>query len=155
MMCQEKKSNEYYMKEALKEAKKADSIGEIPVGAVIVHNDKIIARGHNKKETTKNPINHAEMIAIQKAARALGDWRLNECSLYVTLEPCPMCAGAIIQSRIGKVFYGTRDLKSGAVDSIINLLEFPWNHKVEVMEGILTEECMKILQFFFKKIRKK
>ena len=150
-----KEKNEYFMSEALNEARKAFEIGEVPVGAVIVYKDEIIARGHNLKETTGQPSAHAEMTVIAEAARVIGDWRLNECDLYVTMEPCPMCAGAIVQARIRKMFYSVRDLKSGAVDSIISLLKFPWNHKVEVEEGILASECEKILKEFFCQLRNK
>jgi tRNA(adenine34) deaminase len=142
------------MKIALNEAKKAFIKDEIPVGAVLVHNGKIISRGHNEKESKQDPTKHAEITAIKKAARKLSSWRLNDCELYVTLEPCPMCAGAIIQSRIKKVFIGTPDPKSGAVGSILNLFEYNnFNHKVEYEYGILTLDCSNILKEFFKKLR--
>ena len=148
-----KEKNEYFMNEALKEAKKAYLKGEVPVGAVIVLDNEIISRGHNIKEGTNRPEAHAEIIAIQKAAKKIGDWRLIDCEMFVTLEPCPMCAGGLIQSRIKKLYYGTKDLKSGAVDSIMNLLKFPWNHQVEVESGILEKKCESILKDFFKEIR--
>ena len=146
---------ERFMKEALKEAKKAYDKLEVPVGAVIVKNGKIIARGYNQKETKKDTIKHAEIIAIEKASKKLDSWRLNDCEMYVTLEPCPMCAGAIINSRIKKVYIGTMDEKTGAVGSVLNLFEdFTFNHKVEVEKGILQEECKNMLKQFFKELRK-
>lgn len=143
------------MKEALKEAKKAYKKLEIPVGAVIVKDGKIIARGHNLKETKEDTTKHAEIIAIQKASKKLSAWRLIDCEMYVTLEPCAMCAGAIINSRIKKVYIGTMDEKTGAVGSVLNLFEdFTFNHKVEVEKGILQEECKNMLKQFFKELRK-
>ena len=145
---------EFFMREALKEAKKAYNKLEIPVGAVIVKNGEIIARAHNIKEEKKDTTQHAEILAIQKASKKLETWRLNDCEMYVTLEPCPMCAGALIQSRIKKVYIGTMDEKTGACGSVLNLLEdFKFNHKVEVEKGILKEECEKILKEFFIKLR--
>ena len=145
---------EFFMREALKEAKKAYNKLEIPVGAVIVKNGEIIARAHNIKEEKKDTTKHAEILAIQKASKKLETWRLNDCEMYVTLEPCPMCAGALIQSRIKKVYIGTMDEKTGACGSVLNLLEdFKFNHKVEVEKGILKEECEKILKEFFIKLR--
>ncbi len=146
---------EKFMKEALKEAKKAYKKLEIPVGAVIVKDGKIIARGHNLKETKEDTTKHAEIIAIQKASKKLSEWRLIDCEMYVTLEPCAMCAGAIINSRIKKVYIGTMDEKTGAVGSVLNLFEdFTFNHKVEVEKGILQEECKNMLKQFFKELRK-
>ncbi len=146
---------EKFMKEALKEAKKAYKKLEIPVGAVIVKDGKIIARGHNLKETKEDTTKHAEIIAIQKASKKLSAWRLIDCEMYVTLEPCAMCAGAIINSRIKKVYIGTMDEKTGAVGSVLNLFEdFTFNHKVEVEKGILQEECKNMLKQFFKELRK-
>ena len=143
------------MKEALKEAKKAYKKLEIPVGAVIVKDGKIIARGHNLKETKEDTTKHAEIIAIQKASKKLSAWRLIDCEMYVTLEPCAMCAGAIINSRIKKVYIGTMDEKTGDVGSVLNLFEdFTFNHKVEVEKGILQEECKNMLKQFFKELRK-
>ena len=147
---------EVFMKEALKEAFKAYKKDEVPVGAIIVKDDKIIARAHNLKETKNNATCHAEILAIKKASEKLGAWRLSDCEMYVTLEPCSMCAGALIQSRIKKVYIGTMDDKTGACGSVFNLLEdYTFNHKVEYETGILKEECEKILQDFFKKLRKK
>lgn len=145
-----------FMKEALKEAKKAYDKEEIPVGAVIVRDDKIIARGHNIKELKKDTTKHAEIIAIQKASKKMDAWRLEGCTLYVTLEPCAMCAGALIQSRIKKVVIGTMDKKTGACGSVLNLLEdYKFNHQVEIETGIMETECREILQHFFKELRKK
>lgn len=147
---------EKFMKEALKEAKKAYGKEEVPVGAVIVKNGKIIAKAHNLKETKKDTTCHAEILAIQKASKKLNAWRLEDCEMYVTLEPCSMCAGALIQSRIKKVYIGTMDYKTGACGSVYNLLkDYTFNHKVECEIGILKDECEKILQDFFKDLRKK
>ncbi len=146
---------ERFMKEALKEAQKAYNKEEVPVGAVIVKNDKIIARGHNSKEEKNNTIKHAEIIAIEKASRKLSNWRLENCEMYVTLEPCPMCAGAIINSRIKKVYIGALDEKTGACGSVLNLFNYPFNHRVELKTGILELECKDLLQNFFKELRKK
>jgi len=138
------------MKEALKEAKKAYTEGEVPVGAVIVYKDKIIARGHNLKEKNIDVTAHAEIIVIKKAAKKLKTWRLNDCDLYVTLEPCAMCSGAIIQSRIHNLFFGAYDLKGGCVTSKVNLFkEGLFNHNVNVIDGILEKECSDILKEFF------
>ena len=146
---------EKYMKEALKEAQKAYEKLEIPVGAVIVKDNKIIARAHNLKETKKDTTNHAEILAIQKASKKLEAWRLNDCEMYVTLEPCSMCAGAIINSRIKKIYIGALDEKTGAAGSVLNLFEdYKFNHKVEVEKGILKEKCENILKSFFKELRK-
>ena len=140
-----------YMKEALKEAKKAELIDEVPIGCVIVKNDKIIARGHNQRETKQSPIGHAEIVAINKAAKKLNSWRLEGCDIYVTLEPCIMCSGAIIQSRINKVYYGASDPKGGALGSSINVLEASnINHHPEVISGVLKEECSSIITNYFK-----
>ena len=146
---------EYFMKQALKEAEKAYKKLEVPVGAVIVKDGKIIARGYNQKETKKDTTKHAEIIAIQKASKKLGSWRLIDCEMYVTLEPCSMCAGAIINSRLKRIYIGTRDEKTGAVGSVLNLLEdYKFNHKVEIERGIMQKECEKILKDFFKELRK-
>ena len=145
-----------FMQEALKEAKKAFEKEEIPVGVVIVKNNKIISRGHNLKELKKDTTKHAEIIAIQKASKKLDSWRLIDCEMYVTLEPCSMCAGALINSRIKKVYIGTMDEKTGACGSVLNLLEdYKFNHKVEIEYGILQEECEKLLKDFFKVLREK
>ena len=147
---------EIFMKEALKEAKKAFDKEEIPVGVVIVKNDKIIARGHNLKEIKKDTTKHAEIIAIQKASKKLESWRLIDCEMYVTLEPCSMCAGALINSRIKKVYIGTMDKKTGACGSVLNLLkDYKFNHNVEIEYGIMQEECEKLLKDFFKVLREK
>ena len=139
------------MKEALKEAKKAELIDEVPIGCVIVKDDKIIARGHNQRETNQSPIGHAEIIAINKASKKLKSWRLEGCDIYVTLEPCIMCSGAIIQSRINKVYYGASDPKGGALGSSINVLEANnINHHPEVISGVLKEECSSIITNYFK-----
>ena len=140
-----------YMKEALKEAKKAELIDEVPIGCVIVKDDKIIARGHNQRETNQSPIGHAEIIAINKASKKLKSWRLEGCDIYVTLEPCIMCSGAIIQSRISKVYYGASDPKGGALGSSINVLEAQnINHHPEVISGVLKDECSSIITNYFK-----
>ncbi len=145
---------EKFMKEALKEAQKAVQKLEVPVGCVIVKDGKIIARAHNQKETKTDTTKHAEIIAIQKASKKLEAWRLLDCEMYVTLEPCSMCAGAMIQARIKKVYIGATDAKTGACGSVLNLLQdYPFNHKVEVETGIRQEECENILKEFFKKLR--
>lgn len=145
---------EKYMKEALKQAKKAYALGEVPIGCVIVYEDKIIARGYNRRNTDKNTLAHAEITAINKASKKMGDWRLEDCTLYVTLEPCQMCAGAIIQSRISKVVIGAMNPKAGCGGSILNILEMPeFNHQAQVVRGVLEEECSRILQDFFKALR--
>ena len=146
---------EYYMKQALKEAEKAYKKLEVPVGAVIVKDGKIIARAHNQKETKTDTTKHAEILVIQKASRKLEEWRLIDCEMYVTLEPCSMCAGAIINSRIKKVYIGTMDEKTGAVGSVLNLFEdYTFNHKVEVEKGIMEKECQDIIKKFFIELRK-
>lgn len=148
-------SKEKFMKEALKEAQKAYEKLEVPVGAVIVKDGKIIARGHNLKETKKDTTKHAEIIAIEKASKKIGAWRLLDCEMYVTLEPCSMCAGAMINSRIKKLYIGALDKKTGAVGSVLNLLEdYKFNHNIEVEKEILKEDCEKILKDFFKNLRK-
>lgn len=148
-------NKEKFMKEALKEAKKAYEKLEVPVGAVIVKDGKIIARAHNLKETKFDTTKHAEILAIQKASKKINSWRLIDCEMYVTLEPCSMCAGALINSRIKKVYIGANDEKTGAVGSVFNLLEdYTFNHKVEVEKGILKDECESILKEFFKELRK-
>jgi tRNA(adenine34) deaminase len=145
-----------YMKEALKEAKKAYLLGEVPIGAVIVHNDKIISRGHNRKETTKMATAHAEIMAIEKACRRMGDWRLNECDLYVTVEPCLMCSGAILQSRIKRLFYGARNEKFGCVESIEDILNNnKHNHHIEIERNVCEAEAVALLQQFFEDNRKR
>ena len=146
---------EKFMKSALKEAQKAYNKLEVPVGCVIVKDGKILARAHNIKETKTDTTKHAEILAIQKASKKLKSWRLLDCDMYVTLEPCSMCAGAIINSRIRKVYYGAHDSKTGAIGSVFNLLEdYTFNHKVEYEEGVLEQECEEILKQFFKELRK-
>ena len=143
-----------YMKEALKQAKKAYALGEVPIGCVIVYEDKIIGRGYNRRNTDKNTLAHAEITAINRASKKMGDWRLEDCTLYVTLEPCQMCAGAIVQSRITNVVMGCMNPKAGCGGSILNILEMPeFNHQVNVTRGVMEEECSQILQDFFKELR--
>lgn len=146
---------EKFMKQALKEAQKAYQKEEIPVGAVIVKDGKIIARAHNQKETQHDTTKHAEILAIQKASKKIGAWRLEECEMYVTLEPCTMCMGALINARIKKIHIGTPDPKTGACGSFIDLTKYKYNHTVEIEKGILQQECEYILKDFFKKLRKK
>lgn len=144
------------MQEALIEAQKAAALGEVPIGAIIVHQDKIIARAHNLRETTQNALTHAESMAIQEACAKVGSWRLEETTLYVTLEPCPMCAGAILQSRVPRVVYGARDVKAGCVDSLYRLLnDARFNHECEVTEGVLADDCGQILTDFFRALRER
>ena len=148
--------DEKYMKEAIRQAKKALLLDEVPIGCVIVHQGKIIARGYNRRNTDRNTISHAEMNAIRKASRILGDWRLEGCTIYVTLEPCQMCSGAIVQSRIDRVVVGTMNPKAGCAGSVTNLLEMDgFNHKVAVTRGVLEEECSTMLKSFFKELRKR
>lgn len=147
--------SEKFMKEALLEAQKAFDAGEVPIGAVMVRDGEIIARGYNLRNTAKNPLRHAEMDVINKAADIVGDWRLEDCTLYVTVEPCPMCSGAIVQARIPKVVFGTRNSKAGCAGSILNILNEPrFNHQVAVEEGILQEECSELMRLFFRRFRK-
>ena len=148
-----KKDKEYFMLLALKEAKKAAAVMEIPVGAVVVQNDKVIARGFNRKETKGNAVLHAEMVAISAACRKLGSWRLSGCDLYVTLEPCAMCAGAVLLSRLDRVFIGTADEKTGSMGSLFNLFDYPVNHRPEIIFGILREDCEVEIKNFFKILR--
>lgn len=148
-------NKEKFMEEALKEANKAYNKLEVPVGAVIVHNGKVISRAHNLKETKTDTTCHAEILAIQKASKKLGSWRLIDCDMYVTLEPCTMCTGAIINSRIRKLYIGAMDEKTGACGSVLNLLEdYKFNHKVEYETGLMQEQCAGILKDFFKELRK-
>ena len=145
---------EVYMKEALKEAEKALALEEVPIGAVVVKDGEIVGRGYNRRETDKDPTAHAEMIAIRQASEKLGGWRLHQCDLYVTVEPCPMCAGAIVLSRIKKLYIGTADPKAGACGSLINIpQDGRFNHTVPLEWGILEDECREILQRFFAKLR--
>lgn len=144
------------MRLAIEEAKKAQTVGEVPIGAVIVKDGEIIASGYNRRETSKDPTNHAEIVAIRRASQVLGGWRLIGCTLVVTLEPCPMCAGAIVQSRIERVVYGTDDPKAGCAGTLMNLLNEPrFNHQVDVVSGVLSSECSALLSHFFRELRKK
>ncbi|MCM3360269.1 MULTISPECIES: tRNA adenosine(34) deaminase TadA [unclassified Psychrobacillus] len=148
--------DQYYMNLAIEEAKKAAAIGEVPIGAIIVHKNEVIASAYNLRETTQNATTHAELLAIQEACAKIGSWRLEETTLYVTLEPCPMCAGAILQSRIPRVVYGARDMKAGCVDSLYSLLnDTRFNHVCEVTEGVLAETCGNLLTTFFRELRLK
>lgn len=150
----QKKKDEKYMRAALKLAAKAAELGEVPIGCVIVHQDQIIGRGYNRRNTDKSTLSHAEIIAIKKASRALNDWRLEDCTLYVTLEPCQMCAGAIVQARVTRVVMGCMNPKAGCGGSVLNILEMPeFNHQVDVTRGILEEECSSLLSGFFKSLR--
>lgn len=147
---------EKFMKEAVRQAKKALALGEVPIGCVIVYNDKIIGRGYNRRITDKNTLSHAELNAIRKASKTLGDWRLDDCEMFITLEPCQMCSGAIVQSRIKKVYIGTMNPKAGCAGSILNLLQIPeFNHQVDIETNILHDECSSMLTLFFKELRKK
>lgn len=156
MMSPQEKEDRKYMRQAIRLAKKAYAIEEVPIGCLIVHEGKVIARAYNRRNKDKNALAHAETIAIKKASKALGDWRLEGCTMYVTLEPCQMCAGALIQSRIDRVVIGSMNPKAGCAGSIINLLEMDgFNHKAEVVRGILQKECSQLLSQFFKELREK
>ena len=147
--------DEKYMKEALKQAKKAGKLMEVPIGCVIVHNGRIIGRGYNRRNTDKTTLGHAEITAIKKASKAIGDWRLEECTIYITLEPCQMCAGAIVQARIPRVVIGSMNPKAGCAGSILNILQIPtFNHQCEITKGVCEEECSEMLTTFFKELRK-
>ena len=142
------------MREALRQAKKAEALDEVPIGCVIVHDGKIIARGYNRRNTDKNTLSHAELNAIKKASKKLGDWRLEGCTMYVTLEPCQMCAGALVQSRIDEVFIGCMNPKAGCAGSVLNLLQMEgFNHQVRITRGVLEEECSCMLSEFFRRLR--
>lgn len=146
--------DERYMREAVRQAKKAYALGEVPIGCVIVYDGKIIGRGYNRRNTDKSTLSHAELIAIRKASKVIGDWRLEECTLYVTLEPCQMCAGAIVQARIPKVVMACMNPKAGCAGSVLNILDMPaFNHQVETVRGIMEEECAQLLKTFFKELR--
>ena len=148
--------DEYFMGEALKEARKAFELDEVPIGAVIVHNNEIIARGFNRRNTDKNPLMHAEIIAINEAAKVIGDWRIEDCTIYITVEPCPMCSGAIVQARIPNVVYGAPNPKAGCGGSVINLLQMEkLNHRCSVKSGVLEDKCRGIMKEFFSRFRKK
>lgn len=154
MQTQEFSEDEKYMKEAVKQAKKAYALGEVPIGCVIVHDKKIIGRGYNRRNTDKSTLSHAEIIAIRKASKVIGDWRLEECTLYVTLEPCQMCAGAIVQARIPRVVMACMNPKAGCAGSILNIFDMPqFNHQVEAVRGVMESECAQILRTFFKELR--
>lgn len=144
---------EKFMKAALRLAKKAADEGEVPVGCVVVHDGQIVGRGRNRRETKKNALGHAEIEAIHKACRKLGGWRLHQCDLYVTLEPCPMCTGAIINARIQTVYFGAPDPKAGSCGSVVNLFDLPYNHKPKVVSGLLEQDCIDQLQAFFRALR--
>ena len=147
---------EKYMKEAIRQARKAEALMEVPIGCVIVRGGKIIARGYNRRNTDKNTLAHAELSAIKKASRKLGDWRLEGCTMYVTLEPCQMCAGAIIQARMDRVVIGSMNPKAGCAGSVLNLLEMKeFNHQAEVVRGVLEEECSAMLSGFFRRLRER
>lgn len=145
--------DEKYMREALKLAKKAAALGEVPVGAVVVYQERIIARGYNRREIDQNGLAHAELTAMLKACKKLRSWRLEDCTLYVTLEPCPMCTGAIINTRIPRVVFGASDPKGGAMGGVTDLTDHPWNHRPTVEKGVLEEECAAVLKNFFKDLR--
>ncbi len=146
---------EKYMREALRQAKKAYDIREVPIGCVIVHDGKIIARGYNQRNKKGSTLAHAEILAIRKAGKVLGDWRLEQCTIFITLEPCPMCAGAIVQARIPNVVLGAMNPKAGCAGSILNLLEEQrFNHQADVVRGVLEEECAALMKEFFKELRK-
>lgn len=152
----QKKIDEKYMRQALRQAKKAYDLDETPIGCVIVHEGQVIGRGYNRRNTDKNPLAHAEITAIRKASRKLGDWRLEECTLYVTLEPCQMCAGAIVQSRVARVVVGCMNPKAGCAGSILNLLDVKeFNHQVQLETGVMEEECSALMKEFFKELRMK
>lgn len=154
MRTQTISEDEKYMREAIRQAKKAYALGEVPIGCVIVHDGKVIGRGYNRRNTDKSTLSHAEITAIRKASKVIGDWRLEECTLYVTLEPCQMCAGAIVQARIPKVVMACMNPKAGCAGSVLNILDVPqFNHQVEVVRGIMEEECAQMLRNFFKELR--
>ena len=155
MSCDKKMKHEHFMKEALKEAKKAYLKNETPIGAVAVYEDEIIARAHNLRETRQDSTKHAEVQVIQKACKKLGTWRLENVSIYVTLEPCVMCAGAMIQARVENVYYGAKNDRFGVHQGAINLFGVPFNHQVNVTGGILEEECSSMISSFFKDLRLK
>lgn len=147
--------DEKHMKQAMKQAMKAASLGEVPIGCVIVHEGKVIARGYNRRNTDKSSLAHAEILAVKRACRKLGDWRLEDCTMYVTLEPCPMCAGAIIQARVKSVVTACRNPKAGSAGSVVNLFDTEgYNHHPEHRSGVLEKECSKMLSDFFKQLRR-
>ena len=151
---EEQKQQEKYLKAAMKQAQKAYELGEVPIGCVIVYRGKIIGRGYNRRNTDKNTLSHAEITAINRASKKMGDWRLEDCVLYVTLEPCQMCSGAMVQARIPEVVIGCMNPKAGCAGSILNILEMPeFNHQVKVTRGVLEQECSEMLTRFFKELR--
>jgi tRNA(adenine34) deaminase len=148
--------DEKYMREAIKQAKKAYAMDEVPIGCVIVYDGRIIARGYNRRTVDKNTLSHAELIAIKRASKVIGDWRLEGCTMYVTLEPCQMCAGAIVQARMEKVVIGAMNSKAGCAGSVLNILQMKeFNHQVEIEKGVLEEKCSRMLTEFFRSLRKK
>lgn len=148
--------DEKYMREAIKQAQKAAAVGDVPIGCVVVYEDKIIARSYNKRNAKKTTLAHAELLAIEKASKKLGDWRLEGCTMYITLEPCQMCAGAIVQARIPRVVVGAMNQKAGCAGSVLNLFQIPaFNHQVEFQKGVLGEECSALLSGFFRELRDK
>lgn len=148
--------DEKYMKEAIRQARKAWKLAEVPIGCVIVREDQIIAREYNRRNTDKNTLAHAELLAIRRASKAVGDWRLEDCTMYITLEPCQMCAGAIVQARMKRVVIGSRNSKAGCAGSVLNLLNMPeFNHQVELTEGVLEEACSAMLTDFFRELRER
>ncbi|CEH27951.1 adenosine deaminase [Aneurinibacillus migulanus] len=149
-------NDEYYMGLAIAEARKAEALGEVPIGAVIVKDGQVVGRGYNLRETAKDPLAHAELIAIKEASETMGGWRLIGATLYVTLEPCPMCAGAIVQARVPRIVYGAMDPKAGCAGSLMNLLqEERFNHQVEMIQGVREEECSELLKNFFRSLRER
>lgn len=148
------KNDEYFMKQAIAKAKIAAKHGEVPIGAVIVKDDEIISTGRNMREAKHNALHHAEIIAIDRACKKLNAWRLIDCTLYVTMEPCPMCAGAIVNSRIKRVVFGCYDQKAGAFGSVFSLKDYPLNHKYEISGGVMEKECASLLSIFFQNLRK-
>ena len=151
-----KKADEKFMREAIRQAKKAYALDEVPIGCVIVYEGKIIARGYNRRNTDKNTLSHAELIAIKKASRKLGDWRLEGCTMYITLEPCQMCAGAMVQARVTEAVIGSMNPKAGCAGSVLNILEMEgFNHQVNVRRGVMEEECSRMLSGFFRELREK
>lgn len=154
LSVEQKKKDEKYMRQAILQAKKAAALMEVPIGCVIVYDDKVIARGYNRRNTDKNTISHAEMNAIRKASKKLGDWRLEGCTMYITLEPCQMCAGAIVQARVDRVVIGSMNPKAGCGGSVLNLLQMEaFNHQVDVTRGVLEETCSQMLTRFFQELR--
>ena len=148
-------NDEKYMRQAIKQAKKAAAVGDVPIGCVIVYENRIIARGYNKRNAKKTALAHAELLAIEKASKKLGDWRLEDCTMYITLETCQMCAGAIVQARIPKVVVGAMNKKAGCAGSVLNLFQVPaFNHQVEFVNGVLEQECSEMLSDFFKTLRR-